>query len=552
MKKEEKLEKAARSIIQFLMEHPDYKKNKITPLKNRFVKKYALRKTMKNSQIIRFATDDELTVILPVLMRRSTRSISGVIVVAVMTKPLKCPGNCIYCPGEYSQPGEKAAKSYTGQEPAAKRSIMYDYDPFLQTRNRLLDLKAIGHKIDKVELIIMGGTFPSTPAFYQTSFINGCYEALNHFFEPKFNHRIQSPDSLEIIFEKEKKAAEHAKIRLVGITVETRPDYCLPKHVNCMLNYGCTRVEIGIQTTRESILKNLNRGHSIQQSIDAIKYSKDAGLKVNAHMMPNLPGSTPKEDIKDLNNLFDDPNFRPDMLKIYPTLVIKGTELYRKWKNGEYNSYPLDTTVNLIAQFKINIPKYVRIQRIQRDIPAYLIVDGVKKSNLRQIIQKHLVEKGQKCNCIRCREQGFIDRSINQKGIINSRDFDSFKLNRIDYQASEGTEIFLSYENEQALLGYLRLRKPSRDVFRPELKTEKTFIVREIKVVGELVPHQIEPKNYQVQHRGYGKALLTEAERITKEEFDVKKISVISGIGVREYFYEQGYFLDGVYMSKKL
>ena len=531
------LECACREIIKELIEQPTYPKEKITQLKNRILKKYTLSHTMKNSVIMEYATEYELEIILPILRRRSTRTISGVTVVAVMTKPLDCPGNCLFCPGSDSQPGEKAAKSYTGQEPAAKRSITYGYDPYLQTRHRLLDLHAIGHKTDKIEIILMGGTFLSASDIYQQEFVKNCYDAITHFYEPG-TPPIRS-DSLNSAIT----LAESSAVRIVGLTIETRPDYCLPPHIDKMLSYGGTRVEIGVQTTRESILSSLNRGHTIQDSIDAIQYAKDSGFKINTHMMPNLPGSSPEEDIEDFMGLFRNSDFRPDMLKIYPTLVVKGTKLYDMWKKGEYKSYSLDTTIDLIAEMKSQIPKYVRIQRIQRDIPAYLIEDGVKKSNLRQMVQKRLKERNEHCNCIRCREQGFVKHS--------NLDILNFKLERMDYEASKGLEIFLSYEQENTILGYLRLRKPSKHVHRSELK-DNTMIVREIRVVGELVPRTEKPLDNQVQHRGYGQKLLEKAEEIAREEFGMKKLSIISGVGVREYFYKLGYHLDGVYVSKHL
>jgi elongator complex protein 3 len=531
------LECACREIIKELIENPAYPKERVTQLKNRVLKKYSIAHTMKNSIILEYAAENELEIILPILRRRSTRTISGVTVVAVMTEPLECPGNCLFCPGSDSQPGEKAAKSYTGQEPAAKRSIIYGYDPYLQTRHRLLDLHAIGHKTDKVEIILMGGTFLSSADVYQQEFVQKCYDAITHFNDP-VEPQVYS-DSLETAIIK----AESSEIRVVGLTIETRPDYCLPPHIDKILSYGGTRVEIGIQTTRDSILEHLNRGHTIDDSIKAIQYSKDAGLKINAHMMPNLPGSTPDEDYDDFMELFSNPKFRPDMVKIYPTLVVKGTELYEMWKKGEYISYPLNTTVDLIAKIKAKIPKYVRIQRIQRDIPAYLIEDGVKKSNLRQLVQDKLAERNQRCNCIRCREQGFFKNS--------NLDISGFKLERFDYEASEGLEIFLSFEQNNTILGYLRLRKPSSHAHRPELKKE-TMIVREIRVVGELVPRMEKPLENQVQHRGFGQKLLEEAEKIARDEFGMKKISIISGVGVREYFYKLGYHLDGAYVSKHL
>lgn len=547
MTNEEKLECAAREIISYLVNHPRFEKKNITQLKNEVIKKYHFGKTPKNSQILEYATEDEMELIGHVLRRRSTRTISGVTVVAVMTKPFECPGKCIYCPGEQSQPGKKAAQSYTGQEPAAKRSIMFDYDPYLQTKNRLFDQQAIGHNVDKVELIIMGGTFLSTPDDYQVLFVKNCIDAMNNFYESDFNN-----DSLSKSLNHAKKKAESAKLRFIGLTIETRPDYCKMVHVNKMLNYGATRVEIGLQTTRSSILDGLSRGHTLDDTINAIKASKDGGLKVNTHIMPNLPGSDLQGDLDDFHNLFKNPAFRPDMLKIYPTLVIKGTKLYKMWKEGIYKSYSLEDTVQLIAKMKDSIPPYVRIQRIQRDIPAYLIVDGVKKSNLRQLVKNHMKKHGMKCKCIRCREHGFFNKILRKQGIMEPPSFDEFQLKRMDYEASEGHEIFLSFENEDALLGYLRLRKPSSDKFRPEMLDQNTMIVREIRVVGELVPKDHDPRPTQLQHRGFGSKLLKRAEEIAKEEFDAKKIVVIAGIGVREYFYKQGYSLDGVYVSKNL
>ncbi|MHA1872364.1 MAG: tRNA uridine(34) 5-carboxymethylaminomethyl modification radical SAM/GNAT enzyme Elp3, partial [Promethearchaeota archaeon] len=410
----DKIERMARDLIKFLVRHPDYPKKRITELKNKYTKKYNLGLTIKNSVIIKFANKNELPLILTKLRRRSTRSISGVTVVAVMTKPMPCPGNCIYCPGEKSQPGEKAAKSYTGREPAARRSIMYHYDPFLQTYNRLKDLAAIGHNIDKVELIIMGGTFLSTPLDYQKGFIMGCFEAIKRFGEDydsiddldldnehnnedPYNNDIQHYQNISNIREqyknpeawnKLKTELESSNVRLVGVTIETRPDFCYPEHINRILDYGGTRVEIGVQTTREDLLKSLRRGHTIDDTINSFRFAKDSGLKINAHMMPMLPGSTIEEDYNDFKTLFENPDFRPDMLKIYPTLVVEGTELYEMWSKGEYKPYDLEELINLLARIKSEIiPKYVRIQRVQRDIPAYLIKAGVKKSNLRQLVQ---------------------------------------------------------------------------------------------------------------------------------------------------------------------
>ena len=527
----------SREIIDFLIKNPDFSRQKITNLKGRIGKKYKHPKVIKNATILHFVSEEEKSIITIFLKRRMVRTLSGVSVIAIMTKPLACPGKCIYCPGQNSQPGEKVAQSYTGREPSAMRSIQNNYDPYKQVRNRIQDLEAIGHNVDKVSLIIQGGTFLSTDIQYQEDFIKGALEGI---IEQK----------VEGLYEA-KKLAETSKRRLIGITIETRPDYCKENEIDRMLNYGTTRVEIGIQTIYDEIYKIVKRGHSTQDSIDAIRLAKDAGLKVNAHMMPNLPGSNLSLDSEMFKSLFSNSDYKPDMLKIYPTVVIKGTELYDWWKKGKYLPYTDNELINLIANLKQNLPFYVRIQRIMRDIPANLIEAGCKKSNLRQLVVKRLENLNEKCNCIRCREYG-----INRKREPNEKiSFDNIKLYREDYEASQGTEVFLSYENkkEEYLVGYLRLRKPSDLAHRPELNDGNTMIVREVRVVGELVPKDSKPeRNLQIQHRGLGKLLMKNAEKISIEDFGAKKLAVTSGIGVRDWFYKLGYKLDGVYVSKLL
>ena len=383
----------------------------------------------------------------------------------------------------------------------------------------------------------MGGTFLSTDLKYQESFIKGAIEGV-------IEQRVES-------LEEAKKLAETSKRRIVGITIETRPDYCKEKDIDRMLNFGTTRVELGIQTVYNDIYNLVRRGHTSADSIEAIRLAKDAGLKINAHMMPNLPSASLKSDLEMFNSLFSNADYRPDMLKIYPTVVLKGTELYEWWKQGKHLPYSNEELIDLLANVKKNIPSYVRIQRIMRDIPAYLIEAGCNKSNLRQLVQEKLRETDESCKCIRCREYGIIKRTqLDEESSLNN-----IKLFRFDYEASNGQEIFLSYENNQEnyLVGYLRLRKPSEFAHRPELNDGKTMIIREIKVVGELVPKDMKPSRLsQIQHRGFGKLLMENAEKISSEEFDVKKLAVISGIGVRDWFYKMGYELDGVYVSKTI
>ncbi|MFX1478076.1 MAG: tRNA uridine(34) 5-carboxymethylaminomethyl modification radical SAM/GNAT enzyme Elp3 [Promethearchaeota archaeon] len=533
----EKVRKISREIINYLIHHPKISRQKITNIKGQIGKKYHYHKVIKNATILSFANEEESQIVTQILKRRSTRTLSGVSVIAIMTKPLPCPGTCIYCPGSDSQPGEKVAQSYTGREPAAMRSLHNNYDPYLQVQSRIKDLEAIGHNVDKIELIIMGGTFLSSDIKYQKSFIKGALEGVI----------AQRVDTLK----EAKRLAERSFRRIVGITIETRPDYCKESHIDLMLNYGTTRVEIGIQTIYDEIYNIVKRGHTTVDSIEAIRIAKDAGLKINAHMMPNLPNSNYFKDINMFDSLFSNPDYRPDMLKIYPTLVIKGTELYNWWKKGIYSPYSDQELINLLAEVKRSIPPYVRIQRIMRDIPATLIKAGCKKSNLRQLIHNRLTELNSKCNCIRCREYAL--KFSNRTQISFDSSLDDVKLYRLDYEASKGKEIFLSFENkeEDYLIGFLRLRKPSEYAHRPEINDGKTLIVREIKVVGEMVPKDLKPNRFtQIQHRGFGKLLMEKAETISHEEFDAKKLAVISGIGVRDWFYNLGYRVDGVYVSK--
>ncbi len=402
----EKIKKIARAIIDYLLKHPNTPREKITNIKGKYAKKFNFNEVIKNATILTYSTEEEKQILTQLLRRRTTRTLSGVSVIAIMTKPLPCPGTCVYCPGQDSQPDQKVAQSYTGREPAAMRSIHNNYDAYRQVKSRIEDLEAIGHTVDKIELIVMGGTFLSSAIIYQEEFIKGAYEGI-------LEKRVKT-------LEEVKRLSEKSKRRLIGLTIETRPDYCTEPYVDRMLNYGATRVEIGIQTVFDEIYKKNNRGHTTQDSIDAIRIAKDAGLKINAHMMPNLPGSNFAKDLESFDILFSHPEYRPDMLKIYPCLVIKGTKLYDWWKDGRYTPYSLDELINLIAKIKQHLPPYVRIQRIMRDIPAFLIEAGCKKSNLRQLVNTRLKELDINCNCIRCREYGIIKREKNiEEGFLN-------------------------------------------------------------------------------------------------------------------------------------
>ena len=472
------------------------------------------------------------------LTKKKTRSISGIVPVAIMVKPHKCPGKCIYCPN--SLVDSETPKSYTGREPATMRALQNDFDAYLQTKNRIEQLELIGHAAEKIQLIVMGGTFLSTSKKYQADFVKNALNAIT-----EKNCRT---------FDCAKKAAETSKRRVIGITYETRPDYCTKLDVNHMLELAGTHCEIGVQILNDKIYEKIRRGHKVKDVIDATRNLKDAGFKVTYHTMPGLPFTTPEEDFESYERMFSDVDFKPDMLKIYPCLVVKSSKLYKLHKQGKYK--PLDTkeAADFIAEIKSRLPKYVRIMRIQRDIPAFLIEAGVKAGNLRQIIHDTLKEKNRKCNCIRCREVGLNSitsaDSSNANADSSNLDFNNLKLNVQTYEASGGIESFISFEKNDLLYGFCRLRIPE-DSFRKEIK-HKAAILRELRVFGESLPLGIS-NDKALQHKGLGSALIKEAEHLALDVFDRRKMVVISGLGVKQYYSKyHKYRKEGPYMAKSL
>ncbi|MDX1595490.1 MAG: tRNA uridine(34) 5-carboxymethylaminomethyl modification radical SAM/GNAT enzyme Elp3 [Nitrosopumilaceae archaeon] len=486
--------------------------------------KYSLERIPKNYEILATVNGENFNKLKSVLLHKPIKTASGVAIVALMPKPYACPhGRCTYCPGgiEYNTPN-----SYTGNEPSTISAIESEYDPKLQIRAKLDKLVAYGHDPSKLELVIVGGTFLFMPKDYQRNFIKSCYDVLNE------------KDSASL--EEAKSLNEHAKIRNVGFTIETKPDYCKKEHVDDMLEYGITRVEIGVQSLQERIYKIVNRGHNYRDVIESFQISKDAGYKIVAHMMPGLPTMTPEEDIADFKKMFEDPQLRPDMLKIYPSLVLQNTPLYQDYEKGNYQPYSDEEMIKVLTEVKKNIPKWVRIMRVQREISPSEIIAGPKSGNLRQIVLQNLKQQGFSCKCIRCREAG----------LKNTSSKNDLKLNRIDYESSGGKEVFLSFDDaNDSIYGFLRLRNPSKLAHRSEMKN--SCVVRELHVYGKsLGIGQREEK--EIQHSGLGKSLMKEAENIARHEFDAKKLLVISAIGTREYYQKLGYSLYGPYMKKTL
>ena len=514
-----------REIISELLRQKTLSRKTVEKVAKKICKKHDLPDIPSNIQILQLCSAEEKRKLNSILLMKPVRTASGVTIITVASKPEKCPGRCLYCPK-----GENAPQSYTGLEPAIQRAINNSYDPFKQVTNRLEQYKIMGHNTDKVELIIIGGTFLAHDKPYQEWFVCRLYDALNG---------VQCRSLDEAI-----KTNETTAIRCSGLTIETRADYCFEPHINQMLRYGTTRVEIGVQSIYQNILDKINRMHDINAVTKATQLTKDSCLKCTYHIMPGL-FTTPEQDLEQFKILFNNPQFKPDSLKIYPTLVIKGTTLYHMWKNGEYKPLSDEEATSLIAKAMAYIPKYCRVIRVQRDISANQIEAGVKKSNLRELVEQRARKLGIRIQDIRYREVGHaVERGIKV-------DYNNVKMKRLDYDASDGKEIFLSFEDAKhdILIAFLRLRIPSKP-FRPEI-TGNTALIRELHVYGPLVPvgKHVEEA---YQHKGFGKKLLEKAEKIAAEEFGAKKIVIISGVGIRGYYYRFGYLQDGPYVSKIL
>ena len=446
-------------------------------------------------------------------MKKASRTISGVTPVAVMAKPFICPGRCVYCP---SSP--EAPKSYTVESPAVLRARSCGFDAKKQVEVRLKTFAGMGHAQDKVELIVMGGTFMFYPRDYQYQFIKDCYDALNG---------ITSS-----CLEEARGINENAEHRCVGLCIETRPDFCGEAEIRSMFDFGTTRVELGVQTLDDEIHCLTKRGHGVSEVISATRLLRDYGFKVHYHWMPGLPGTTPEHDLELSRKLFEDERFRPDGLKLYPTLVVKGSELENWYRDNRYQPYSEEELIDLLMAIKALIPKYVRISRLMRDIPRKFIIAGCKDLALRGTIRKKMDQTGLRCSCIRCREYGHRLRDGWAVG--------EPRLIRLDYEAWGGKEVFLSYEDEnETLFGLLRLRINEKAVVR-----ELHIFGPEVSLGGRL--------ERAAQHRGLGERLLREAERIARGEFKADSLLVLSGVGAREYYRSLGYGREGAYMTREL
>lgn len=531
-------------------------------LKQQIAKKHKLKKFPSNIEILEELNEKQKEKYQKFLITKPMRTLSGVAPLAIMTKPIPCKhGKCIFCPGGPKSIFGDIPQSYTGNEPSTMRAIRANYDPYLIAFNRLEQYILLNQIPEKTEVIIQGGTFCSFPKEYQEEVIKFTLKALNDFSEMFFNKNkfnftrfkeffelpgtIKDKERTKRIqeklrklkgstnLEKEQLRNETAKIRCTALVIETRPDWCKKEEINEILRLGTTRVELGVQTLKKDVLKFANRGHTLEDTKEALQLLKDSFMKTTFHMMPGLPKTTKKEDIEMFKELFEDENYCPDSLKIYPCLLMPGTILFEKYKKGEFKPLTTDEAAEIISQGKKNIKEYCRVMRVNRDIPSNVIEEGITNTNLRQIVEK----KGIKCRCIRCREPK--NKKIDENSI---------EIKKLNYNSSKGKEVFISIEDTKndILIGFCRLRKPYKP-FRKEI-TKTSAGIRELHVYGEAASIGEEGK---VQHKGYGKKLMQEAENIAKE-WNCDKLLVISGIGVKEYYKKLGFVKDGVYMSKKL
>jgi elongator complex protein 3 len=555
-----------------LLKKKSYTKAQLNRLKIKLCKKHKVKKIPTDINILLHASGADLPK-LKQLQTKPTRTLSGVVPIAIMTKPFPCPhGKCLMCPGGVDSVFGNVPQSYTGKEPATMRAIRNNYDAYLQVFNRLEQFTVLGNLPQKTEIIIMGGTFPSFSTRYQNDFVRDVFQAMNDFsfifykkngfdfkkfkafFElpgditcPERRKRLHSK-LLKLKKMRRKKLLEAQNyndkksfVKCVGLTIETRPDWGLLKHANQMLKLGCTRVELGIQSVYDKALETIQRGHNVADNIKSIKTLKDLGFKLNFHYMPGLPGLNIKKDLAGLLELFKNPDYKPDMLKLYPCIVMPGTGLEKLYKKGKFKPLSTVKAVELIAKFKKHVPEYCRIMRVNRDIPTYRTIAGIDRTNLRQYVEEFMKKNGSKCKCIRCRESGHVLRKFNRV----AKDCEVVTRG---YEASEGTEIFISYEDvkQDIILGFCRLRFPSKSL-RKEI-TKDSALIRELHVYGEAV---MIGKIGKVQHKGIGKKLLKKAEQLAKE-VGMKKMVVISGVGVRGYYRKLSYKLEGVYMVKSL
>lgn len=520
--------KAVERVAEALINEPQLLGRGSTGAKILLAERLSLSEVPRNIELIqalkRLGAPEDL---IKSLRKKPVRTGSGVTIITAVIPLFNCPhGRCVYCPGG----GETGyPQSYTGAEPVIRHAREVGYDVEKQVKAHLERLERMGHTVDKVELIFIGGTYTSANIEYQRGFIKAALDGL---------HGSESTNLEEALVR-----AESARPRVSGIMIETRPDWVKPWIADELVKMGVTRVELGVQAPDDEIYRVTARGHTVQDVIEATKTLKDRAFKVGYHFMPGLPSSTPEKDLNMYVKLFQDFRFRPDTVKIYPTMVLPGTPLYSLWRRGEYRPYDTDTLVDLLVKMLAATPPYVRIQRVRREIPGDVVSAGKYPGNLRELVEREAARRGVRCRCIRCREVG-------RRAARSEEPLRAMELKELRYETLGGREVFLSYETEDgdALAGLLRLRLPDEPA--NEILTDAA-LVRELHVYGEMTPVGSEAGRTSWQHRGVGARLLKRAEEIARDE-GYRRVVVISGVGVKEYYARQGYLKHGPYMAKTL
>jgi elongator complex protein 3 len=492
-----------------------------------------LNKSMLVSIYNELVTTGELQAdpgLLERIRMKPMRTLSGVTTVTVLTKPYPCPGKCIFCPTDVRMP-----KSYLPDEPGAMRAVEHQFDPYAQVRSRILQLESLGHPTDKIELLILGGTWSSYKRDYQEWFVKRCFDAMNDFSHfPSEEMKISSGELDEAHTYNE--TTHH---RNVGLVIETRPDEITPDEICWLRHLGVTKVQMGAQSLDDYILEMNKRGHDVECTRKATAMLRAAGFKIVLHWMPNLHGATPQSDREDFARLWTD--FCPDEIKIYPNQLLANAELYEYWRRGEFKPYSTEELIDLIADIKPTIPRYCRVNRVIRDIPSTNVVEGNRRTSLRQDVQDELKRRGMKCQCVRCRE-------VKGKSVSAER----LKLDDLIYQAGSAEEHFISYVTpDDKLAGFVRLSLPDKNSLQTGISDlDGAALIREVHVYGQSLPVGAE-KDGAAQHAGLGTRLLEEAERIAVAN-GFKRIAVISAVGTRGYYLRRGFQRGELYLTKEL
>jgi len=455
------------------------------------------------------------------------RTLSGVATITVLTKPAPCPGECIFCPTEENMP-----QSYLSDEPGARRGVENNFDPYSQVASRLKGLHEVGHPTDKIELLILGGSWTAYAKDYQEWFVRRCLEAMN-----EENPEDNAPEGGLLGVQIRNTMAQH---RNVGMVIETRPDLVNREELVFYRKLGVTKLQIGVQSLDDSILVLNKRGHTVQEMVAAIQMIRLAGFKIVAHWMPNLLGATPQSDRLDYARLWRDGSVQPDELKIYPCQLLKQAELYEYWKRGEYKPYTEDELTELLVDIKPTTPRYCRINRVIRDIPSNHVVEGNRNTSLRQDLAARMQAKGQKCQCIRCRE-------------VRSKDMDveTLEMHDLVYDTGQTVEHFISFDTvTDELAGFLRLSLPKANNPLSITELDGAAMIREVHVFGQSLEIGADIKG-AAQHLGLGKKLIEQASLISLQA-KFTHLAVISAIGTREYYRKRGFTEGELYMLKAL